>query len=129
MCMPAVQNGVRCRWVGVDGGYGKEPGFLRRLEDHGEVFVADVHKDQQIYPEDPCPCVPEKGRRGKKPTNLQAQRTSQRGDAWGAAQPPELWQKVAVRPGTQGAVRVEALHGRVWLWDGKEEKARFWHVV
>ena len=130
MVVQARRNGVRFRWVGVDGGYGKEPGFLRRLEDHGEVFVADVHKDQQIYVEDPVPSVPEKkGGRGKKPLRLQAHTTSQRVDAWAAAQPPELWQEVAVRPGTQGEVRVEALHGRVWLWDGREQKARFWHVV
>jgi len=109
MVVAARQNGVRFHWVGVDGGYGKEPAFLRRLEDHGEVFVADVHKDQQIYPEDPAPCVPEKkGRRGKKPTLPQAQSASQRVDAWAAAQRPELWQKVAVRPGTKGEVRVEA---------------------
>jgi SRSO17 transposase len=130
MVVQARQNGVRFRWVGVDGGYGKEPGFLRRLEDHGEVFVADVHKDQQIYLEDPDPRVPEKKTpRGQKPTRLQAQSASQRVDAWAAAQAPELWQKVAVRPGTKGEVRVEALHGRVWLWDGREETARFWHVV
>jgi SRSO17 transposase len=130
MVVQARQNGVRFRWVGVDGGYGKEPGFLRRLEDHGEVFVADVHKDQQIYLEDPDPRVPEKKTpRGQKPTRLQAQSASQRVDAWAAAQPPELWQKVAVRPGTKGEVRVEALHGRVWLWDGREQTARFWHVV
>jgi SRSO17 transposase len=129
MVLQARQNGVRFSWVGVDGGYGKEPAFLRRLEDHGEVFVADVHKDQQIYPEDPAACVPEKGRRGKKPTSLQAQSASLRVDAWAAAQPPALWQKVAVRPGTKGEVRVEALHSRAWLWDGREENARFWHVV
>lgn len=130
MVVQARQNGVRFRWVGVDGGYGKEPAFLRRLEDHGEVFVADVHKDQQIYLEDPAPCLPEKkGRRGRKPTRPQAQSLSQRVDAWAAAQPPELWQKVAVRSGTKGEVRVEALHGRVWLWDGSEPRARFWHAV
>lgn len=129
MVVQARQNGVRFRWVGVDGGYGKEPAFLRRLEDHGEVFVADVHKDQQIYLEDPAPCVQEKKGRGKKPTRLQAQSDSQRVDAWAAAQPPELWQKVSVRPGTKGEVRVEALHRRVWLWDGREEKARLWHLV
>lgn len=130
MVVQARHNGVRFSWVGVDGGYGKEPGFLRRLEDHGEVFVADVHKDQQIYLEDPDPRVPEKkAPRGKKPTLLQAQSASQRVDAWAAAQPAELWQKVAVRPGTKGEVRVEALHGRVWLWDGREQGARFWHVV
>ena len=82
MVVQGRQNGVRFNWVGVDGGYGKEPAFLRRLEDHGEVFVAEVHKDQQIYVEDPAPVVPErKGRRGKKPTRLQAQSASQRVDA------------------------------------------------
>ena len=130
MVAQARQNGVRFSWVGVDGGYGKEPAFLRRLEDEGEVFVADVHKDQQIYQEDPDPCVLErKTSRGKKPTVLQAQSDSQRVDAWAAAQSPELWQKIVVRPGTKGEVRVEALRGRVWLWDGREPKARLWHVV
>ena len=41
--------GVRFAWVGVDGGYGKEPEFLRAVEDLGETFVADVHKNQRIY--------------------------------------------------------------------------------
>ena len=49
MVVGARQNGIRFSWVGMDGGYGKEPALLRRLADHGEVFVADVHKDQQIY--------------------------------------------------------------------------------
>jgi SRSO17 transposase len=130
MVVHARQNGVRFQWVGVDGGYGKEPAFLRRLADHGEVFVAEVHRDQLIYLEDPEPFVPErKGSGGKKPTLLQAQSASQRVDAWAQAQPPELWQKVAVRSGTKGELRVEALHGSVWLWDGSEPKARCWHVL
>jgi len=130
MVVHARQIGVRFSWVGVDGGYGKEPALLRRLEDHGEVFVAEVHRDQRIYLEDPDPCVPErKGRRGKKPTRPQAQSAGQRVDEWAAAQPVERWQPIAVRPGTRGQLRVEALQGHVWLWDGNEPKARCWHVV
>ena len=130
MVVQARLNGVRFRWVGVDGGYGKEPAFLRRLAALGEVFVADVHKNQQIYLQDPDPRLPEKkGLRGKPPSLLQAQSASQRVDVWAAAQPPELWQKVTVRPGTKGEVRVEALQGRVWLWDGSEAKGHFWHVL
>ena len=130
MVVQARDNGVRFSWVGVDGGYGQEPAFLRRLEDSGEVFVAEVHRDQQIYLEDPDPCVPErKAPRGKKPTRLQAQSASQRVDEWVKAQPEEGWQEIAVRPGTRGELRVQALQGRVWLWDGSEVKARSWHVV
>jgi SRSO17 transposase len=130
MVVGARQNGVRFSWVGMDGGYGKEPALLRRVEDAGEVFVADVHKDQQVYGANPNPAVPQrKGSRGKKPTKLKAQSTSQRVDEWARAQPAEAWQKVAVRPGTKGYLRVEALQARVWLWDGSEPAARCWHVV
>jgi SRSO17 transposase len=130
MVVQARRNGVRFRWVGVDGGYGKDPAFLRRLAAHGEVFVADVHRDQPIYLENPEPLVPErKSSSGKKPTLLQAQSTSQRVDKWAAAQPPEHWQTVAVRQGTKGELRVQAVRGRVWLWDGSEAQARSWHVL
>lgn len=130
MVVQARQNGVRFRWVVADGGYGKDPAFLRRLADRGEVFVVEVHRDQQIYLVDPAPCVPERtARRGKQPTLLQAQSASQRVDAWAKAQPAELWQEIAVRSGTKGELRVEALHERVWLWDGSEPKARLWHLV
>lgn len=130
MVVGARENGVRFSWVGMDGGYGKEPALLRRLEDHGETFLADVHKDQQIYLEDPDPVVPpRKSLRGKRPTKLVAQKPNQRVDEWVKAQPPEAWRKVTVRPGTKGDVRVEALNARVWLWDGSEPKARSWHVV
>jgi SRSO17 transposase len=130
MVLQARQNGVRFSWVGVDGGYGKEPAFLRRLEDWGEVFVAEVHKDQHIYVEDPAPTVPpRRGGRGRKPTRLQAQSVSQRVDDWASSQPAEAWQRVVVRPGTKGEIRVEALRARVWLWDGHESSARLWHLV
>lgn len=130
MVVRARRNGVRFSWVSADGGYGKEPGFLRRLEDHGEVFVVEVHRDQHIYVEDPAPFVPEpKRRHGTKPRRLQAQSSSQRVDEWVKAQPAESWQRVTVRPGTKGELRVEALQARVWLWDGREERARSWHLV
>lgn len=130
MVVRAHQNGVHFSWVGMDGGYGKEPALLRSLEDSGEVFMADVHKDQQVYGVNPNPAVPQRsGSRGKKPTQLKAQSASQRVDEWAKTQPAEAWQKVTVRPGTKGYLRVEALHARVWLWDGSEPAARSWHVV
>ena len=130
MVVQARQNGVRFRWVGVDGGYGKDPAFLRRLASHGEVFVADVHRDQPIYLENPEPLVPErKSLSGRKPMLLQAQSPSQRVDNWAAAQPAEHWQTVTVRQGTKGELRVQAVRGRVWLWDGNEAQARSWHVL
>jgi SRSO17 transposase len=130
MVLGARKNGVRFSWVGVDGGYGKDPTFLRRLEDHAEVFVAEIHKDQQIYPEDPAPGLPEKRSAcGRGPTRLEAQTASLRVDEWLKAQPERLWQKVMVRSGTKGRLQVEAFQARVWLWNGDESKARHWHLL
>lgn len=123
-------NGITYNWVGVDGGYGKDPAFLRNLADANEIFVADVHKDQRIYLEDPNPIVPEaKSNRGKKPTRLIAQSESIRVDRWAAEQPESAWQLIAIREGSRGKIWVEVLHKRVWVWDGEEEAAHCWHLI
>jgi len=123
-------NGIGYSWVGVDGGYGKDPAFLRKLDAHGEIFVADVHKDQRIYLEDPNPIIPEpKSNRGRKPTCLVAQSESIRVDKWAAKQPESAWELIAIREGTKGKIWVEILHKRVWLWDGKEERVHLWHLI
>ncbi len=49
----ARSSGVRFEWVGIDGGYGHSFALLQTLEDQGEIFVADIHSDRQIYPDDP----------------------------------------------------------------------------
>ena len=72
----ARQRGMRFAWVGVDGGYGKEPAFLRALDDDKEVFVADVHSNQRVWTEPPGLHVPEaKPGRGRPTTKLQASGT------------------------------------------------------
>ena len=55
----ARARGIRFAFVGADAGYGKEPGFLRALEDAKEVFVVDVHRTQRVWTEEPglhAPC-------------------------------------------------------------------------
>ena len=54
----AQARGMRFEWVGVDGGYGKEPAFLRALDDMGETFIADIHCDQRVWTEPPGLHVP-----------------------------------------------------------------------
>ena len=54
----ARARGMRFEWIGLDGGYGKEPAFLRALDDMNEVFVADVHRTQRIWTERPELAVP-----------------------------------------------------------------------
>ena len=36
---------------------------------------------------------------------------------------------MTLRDGTKGALQVEIIHQRVWLWDGEEARARPWHLI
>lgn len=122
--------GVRFSWVGMDGLYGKDPALLRALEAGGETFIADVHKDQHIYLQDPRPVVPASPLgRGRKRARPVAQSEKVRVDEWSQAQPDSAWRRVTLRDSTKGQLQVEVLQRRVWLWDGKEARARHWHLI
>ncbi|MFZ4860224.1 MAG: IS701 family transposase [Desulfuromonadaceae bacterium] len=122
--------GIRFSWVGIDGGYGKEPHFLSTLDDLGELFVADVHKDQPIYLEDPAPYVPERtSSKGRTPTRRKANSAATEVQAWAAAQPEEAWQRITTRNSTKGILQVDILVKRVWVWNKEESSARHWSLI
>ena len=130
LVIQARAQGVEFGWVGGDSFYGKDPSFLRSLDQMHETFMMDVPKDQRIYLEDPDPVVPKpKSKKGRNPTKLKAQTDPIRVDRWAAQQPVEAWQRMKVRDTTKGKLLVDALHKRVWLWDGQESKAKCWHLV
>ncbi|GDY13332.1 hypothetical protein LBMAG53_22100 [Planctomycetota bacterium] len=130
MIREARSAGARFACVGVDAGYGKEPQFLRELDDAGERFMADVHSSQRMYLEDPKPVVPAPtGRRGRQPKRLVTSITSTKVADWAQAQKPGAWQRLQVRHATLGPIIVEALQHRVWLWDHDEANARQWTVL
>lgn len=58
MIAHARRQGLGLAWVGFAGFSSSDPGFLRALDDRGEVFVGDVHQDQRVDWEDPRPLVP-----------------------------------------------------------------------
>ena len=130
MIAHARRQGIGFAWVGFDGFYGSEPAWLRTLDDGGEVFLGDVHKDQRIYLDDPQPFVPPPGAaRGRRPSRLIAQVPAIRVDRWAAQQPAAGWQRVTLRQGSKGGLQVDILSQRVWLWDGEEAQARCWHLI
>ena len=122
--------GVRFAWVGADGFYGNDPAFLRGVAAMDETFVVDVHCDQRIFLEDPKPTVKKKkGKRGKKPTKLEANAPAIRVDQWLSEQPDEAWKRVKVRDSSRGELEVDVVHRRVWLWDHEETEAHCWHLI
>jgi len=93
-------------------------------------FVADVHKDQLIYLEDPQPTIPERASaRGRKPTAPVTQAPPARVDKWVSSQPETAWKRMNLRQSTKGRKYVDVMHRRVWLWDHKESEAHCWHLI
>lgn len=118
----ARRNGVRFSWVAADGTYGQDRALLRALDDTGETFVVDVHRDQRVFlqePQDRCAAADAEG----------SQLRDLRVDQWVAQQPADAWQRVWVRHSTQGQLQVEALGRRVWVLEGSQTDARCWQLV
>lgn len=122
--------GVEFEWVRTDSLYGKDPAFLRKMDQMHEIFMVDIAKSQNIYLEDPNPSVPPPtSNRGRKPSKLKARCEPVRVDKWVEQQPASSWEKTSARDTTKGKLWVEILHQQVWLWDGEETKAHCWHLV
>jgi SRSO17 transposase len=126
----ARARGMRFAWVGVDAGYGKEPGFLRALEDANETFAADVHRTQRVWTEEPGLHVPEfKPGRGRPSKKQKAATTPVTVEKLAKGIPPQGWTRYVLRDCTRGKLRVDIATRRVWAWDGEEERARCWHLI
>lgn len=120
--------GVGFHWIAADSVYGQDPALLRGLEDRGEMFVVDVNKSQPVYLDDPGPS-PATSQGRSKAAKLVAGAPKQTLESWACAQPEDAWQRIWIRHTTKGRLYLEALHRRVWLWDGREERARCWHAL
>jgi len=125
----AVRHKVRFGYVVVDGGYGKDPAFLRALEARALCFVADVHKDQRSWLSDPEPTLPVASGRGRPAKKRRTDQPSQTVEQWAAQQPASAWKRVSLRQGEKGTLQADYLHARIWVWDGREEQARCWRLL
>ena len=52
-----------------------------------------------------------------------------RADAWMAKQPESAWQREWIRHTTKGESHLDVMRSLVWLWDGREDSARCWHLI
>jgi SRSO17 transposase len=104
----AREQGLQFAWVGVDSGYGKEPGFLHALAERRLTFMAGIHRDMRIALEDPRETATGPGEKGP----------FLRVDEWLSNQPVTAWRRVVVRHTTKGCLAVEAIDRNVWVRKG-----------
>jgi len=121
----ALANNILFDWVGGDGLYGNNYELCAGLDYRHLLFVLDIHKDQRIYKEEPKIFLPEKkAGRGRTPTTYQTLASTQRIDKFEKELEKTVWKKVRIRKTTKGWLTAWIYCGQVWVWDGKEPKAR-----
>ena len=126
----ARQHGVQI-WLAwpLTGATARIPHFLRGLETRSLCFLADVHKHQRSWLDDPAPYRPATTSRGRPASIRRTDRPALTVAEWAAQQPVSAWKRIKLRQGEKGTLKAEYLHARVWAWDRKEETARHWHLL
>jgi len=107
---------IRHSWVTFDEGYGKDPGFLSRLEEAGERYLGEVPKSVRVWLERPVVEEPGRGSSGRprhKPRVRADQPAPQTVEQVAAALPARAWRRLAFREGTKGTQDAEFARVRV----------------
>src|SRR5215813_11777211 len=107
---------IRHSWVTFDEGYGKDPGFLGRLEEAGERYLGEVPKNVRVWLQRPVVEEPGRGGSGRpryKPRVRADQPAPQAVEQVAAALPARAWQRLAFREGTKGTQQAEFARLRV----------------
>ena len=101
---------IRHSWVTFDEGYGKDPGFLGRLEEAEERYLGEVPKSVRVWLQRPVVEGPGRGGSGRpryKPRVRADQPAPQTVEQVAAALPARAWQRLAFREGTKGIQHAE----------------------
>jgi len=130
MVRQARERGLRYGWIGADSGYGKGPRFCFDLDAMGETFCVDLHSDFQVYLKEPKPYLPQKVNKSGRPfTKYQIDQEGIEVKALVDSLPAQRWKTVTLRKTTRGVLRVRICRLKVYVWDGKSEKAKCWTLI
>ena len=124
------KRGVKFDWVGGDGLYGHNTEFCKGLDNLGQFYVLDVHKDELIFTQKPDIYLPEKkSGKGRKPSRLKANKKAVRLVQYANNLQLRNWETIKIRKTTKGWLKLNIHIARVWVWDGKEKQAREQTIV
>lgn len=120
-----IKRGVKFDWLGGDGLYGHNTEFCKGLDNLGQFYVLDVHKDELIFTEKPEIYLPEKeSGKGRKPSRLKANKKALRLDQYANDLQLKDWETIKIRKTAKGWLKLNIHIACVWVWDGKEKQAR-----
>lgn len=125
MIVEDLSRGIHFGWINADALYGNSSHFCNSIEDMGENFVVDIHKDQHVFLANPAIYTPGlASKKGRPPVRLKTDEVSVEVRKYCTTLKKSDFKKVKVRKGTKGWI-MALVHTRVvWVWDRKESKAR-----
>jgi SRSO17 transposase len=130
MVEQARQQQLNYHWLGADAFYGNDFKFRAELDNMGEMYMVDIHKDTTIYLEAPKIAVPLRtSLRGRTPTRLKAMPKGIRLDKWIEQQAESSFQSITIRESSKGPLTAQILHRMIWLWDGESKDIQKLHLV
>ena len=114
-----LDHEVQFDYVNGDGLYGNGFEFSKGLQSLGINYVLDVHRDQQIYMQEPMIFVPvsEKGKSGRKPSLPKSDILPTTVEQYVKSLRKSQFKEVQIRPTTKGWLTALIHITTVWVWD------------
>jgi SRSO17 transposase len=133
----ARANGLSFEWLTFDEWYGSKPAFLRALDQRGQKFVAEVHKDFTAWTEPPQvtrrPFRSHGGGRGRRTPRVVSGSPSTRtvGNMrwWYPPLESQPWQRFRVKDGEKGPQVWEVKRLLIYPKDEEGLPARPYHLL
>jgi len=121
----AIEAGVEFDFIGGDGLYGHNAELTRSLDELGQFYVLDVHKDETVFLSEPIFSIPpRKGNRGKIPTKIQPDIEAIQLQDYIKTLSDEDFTREQIRKTAKGWKFAKVHTVTVWHWNGTEETAR-----
>lgn len=125
MVRTARKHGIWYDWIGGDGLYGHDSKFRYALDDDGECYVLDVHHDETVYLEAPCPYIPpKKPGQGRTPTRYQVDMKGITVKELSSHLDEACFKEFCFRNGSKGGIRRKVWVQEVYTWNGEEATPR-----
>ncbi len=113
-----VDNEVSFDFIGADGYYGNDVNFASTIENHGYIYMVDIHSDQKIYLNRPELILPErKSNRGRIPTRLKATEENISVSEYLENLQHSDWQTLKVRNTSKGKLIGQYHFIRAFVWN------------
>jgi len=127
MIRESLSVGVQFGWINADGLYGSSHSFCNTIEDLGQNFMVDIHKDQLVYLTEPKPFLPQlKTGIGRPTSRYKVNEKPVRVDDYLNGLSDSDFKRVKIRKGTKGWIKgdIHLMEVWVWHWEGKDAQPR-----